>query len=530
MIGRISRAGNLFSRDELHAIVPRMPRYEFSEGSSNKFWEITLNGTAFTTTWGKIGTPGTSTTKSWKDAATAQKEYDKLVAEKTKKGYVPVNGGAGAQTPAAPAAAPAPAKKAAAKASAKPVGNSEALAKRIDDDPNDAEAWAVYADFLQSQGDPRGELAMVQEQLLANPKDKALLSAEKKLLKEHAETLIGPLAKYMGRPIAGITVRATPGPEARSVNGEEEPIDVRWRAGHFVGATVGYGGYDWFSPGGDYEDDGVEDFERDVAKMLADLLDHPAARFLTNLRLGMPNNPEDGECDSAEVIKALVAKGDACSRLRTLYIGDIAQEESEVSWIHHGDLSKLWPKTPNLQSLTIRGGSFKLGAINLPELRELIIVTGGLDKANLASICKAKWPKLEKLEVWTGSKSYGANSALKDVQPLLDGAAFPALKTLGIKNCEYVEELCKVLPGAKILPRLEAVDLAKGVMTMTGVKALAEKKDAFAHLVRMDLSDNYLDQAAQKLAATITRQVRTKPQREPSEWDGQQHRYVALGE
>jgi predicted DNA-binding WGR domain protein len=72
-----------------------MPRYEFSEGSSNKFWQIDLKGKSFTTTYGKIGTSGQTSLKEWKDAAEAKKEYDKLVAEKTKKGYELVGGGGG---------------------------------------------------------------------------------------------------------------------------------------------------------------------------------------------------------------------------------------------------------------------------------------------------------------------------------------------------------------------------------------------------------------------------------------------------
>lgn len=82
-----------------------MPRYELVEGTSSKFWEIALDGAKFTTTWGKIGTAGQSTTKEWKDAATAQKEHDKLVAEKVKKGYQLVGGGAGGAAPAAHAKA-----------------------------------------------------------------------------------------------------------------------------------------------------------------------------------------------------------------------------------------------------------------------------------------------------------------------------------------------------------------------------------------------------------------------------------------
>ncbi|MDQ3335287.1 MAG: WGR domain-containing protein [Myxococcota bacterium] len=72
-----------------------MPRYEFSEGTSNKFWEINLSGKSFTTTYGKIGTGGQTTIKQFKSDADAKKEYDKLVAEKVKKGYEPANGSSG---------------------------------------------------------------------------------------------------------------------------------------------------------------------------------------------------------------------------------------------------------------------------------------------------------------------------------------------------------------------------------------------------------------------------------------------------
>ena len=65
-----------------------MPRYEFSEGNSNKFWEIQLEGMSFTTTYGRIGTDGQTSLKEYDSEEKAQKEYDKLVAEKTKKGYL----------------------------------------------------------------------------------------------------------------------------------------------------------------------------------------------------------------------------------------------------------------------------------------------------------------------------------------------------------------------------------------------------------------------------------------------------------
>src|SRR5881392_2794528 len=100
-----------------------MPRYEFSEGSSNKFWEISLDGTSFTTTYGRIGTDGQSSLKEWPSEAKAKAEYDKLIAEKVKKGYELVDGEGGGggdddeeeapkpKAAAKPAAKAAPAKK-----------------------------------------------------------------------------------------------------------------------------------------------------------------------------------------------------------------------------------------------------------------------------------------------------------------------------------------------------------------------------------------------------------------------------------
>ena len=62
--------------------------FEFVDGTSNKFWEIWMDGKTVTTNWGKIGTAGQTKPKEFADAEKAKKEYDKLIAEKTGKGYV----------------------------------------------------------------------------------------------------------------------------------------------------------------------------------------------------------------------------------------------------------------------------------------------------------------------------------------------------------------------------------------------------------------------------------------------------------
>lgn len=76
-------------------------RFELVDGSSSKFWEIALEGTGVTTRYGKIGTAGQSTTKDEGSPEKAQKLYEKLVKEKTGKGYVERGAGAAAAVPAA---------------------------------------------------------------------------------------------------------------------------------------------------------------------------------------------------------------------------------------------------------------------------------------------------------------------------------------------------------------------------------------------------------------------------------------------
>jgi DNA ligase-1 len=65
-------------------------RFEFSEGNSNKFWEISAAGTEVTVRFGRIGTEGQTQVKSFPDAAAADKHVAKLIEEKLKKGYVSV--------------------------------------------------------------------------------------------------------------------------------------------------------------------------------------------------------------------------------------------------------------------------------------------------------------------------------------------------------------------------------------------------------------------------------------------------------
>jgi DNA ligase-1 len=62
--------------------------FEFVEGSSAKFWEISAEGNEVAVRFGRIGTQGQKQTKTLADADAAARHIEKLIGEKTKKGYV----------------------------------------------------------------------------------------------------------------------------------------------------------------------------------------------------------------------------------------------------------------------------------------------------------------------------------------------------------------------------------------------------------------------------------------------------------
>ena len=68
---------------------------EFEEGNSSKFWRARVEGKTLYVNYGKIGSNGQTQVKDFPTAAAATNEYEKLVREKRKKGYVDAGGGGG---------------------------------------------------------------------------------------------------------------------------------------------------------------------------------------------------------------------------------------------------------------------------------------------------------------------------------------------------------------------------------------------------------------------------------------------------
>lgn len=452
-----------------------MPRYTFEEGTSSKFWQIEIDGSTFTVVYGKIGTAGQSQTKSFGSDAEAQKEYDKLVKEKTKKGYA--LDGAGASTPAPDPKAAAP----------KPGGNLE-LEAAIAAHPDDANAYLVYADWLQTQNDKLGEYVALAARGATDP---MLRKMADKMLKENTKAWIGSLAE------------------------EPELSALEWANGfiHTASVTMEYEG------------------EPHAKKTLGALLKLPTARFLQDLTIALYyDEKETYEVNYSGAAKLLVANG-PLPTLRSLFIGAFEYpDETEISWAKVGNVAGLWALYPNLETLRLRGGQQKLGELKLPNLKSFLIETGGLDVGALRSICKAEWPKIESLSVWVGREDYGWNGKPKDFLPLLQRTDLPKLKHLGIKNNELGDEIATMIVGSPLVAQLDELDLSMSTLGDEGAEVLIRNAAKLSHLKLLDVTDCYISDAVGARLEAALPKARVGDQREPDEYDGEFHRYSSIGE
>lgn len=60
----------------------------YQNDTSNKFWKIYVSGNSFTVTYGKVGTGGSVKVKDFESEAACQKEAERLIQSKLKKGYI----------------------------------------------------------------------------------------------------------------------------------------------------------------------------------------------------------------------------------------------------------------------------------------------------------------------------------------------------------------------------------------------------------------------------------------------------------
>ncbi len=118
-----------------------MARYEHIDGSTQRFWEIEVDGRFVITRWGRLGRQPQSRTVACGDEAEAQRRRDTLVRQKLGSGYARVGHEIAAERTGA--------------------GNP-ALEAAIVADPDDLGSRLVYADWLMAQDATLGELIALE--------------------------------------------------------------------------------------------------------------------------------------------------------------------------------------------------------------------------------------------------------------------------------------------------------------------------------------------------------------------------------
>jgi hypothetical protein len=267
------------------------------------------------------------------------------------------------------------------------------------------------------------------------------------------------------------------------------------------------------------------DDERTFDALLNGLLDDPAAARVVALVIGSWNQHES-DTTAAGIIAALAAARDRLPGLKALFLGDITYDECEISWIQQGDVTPVLSAFPGLEYLSVRGGDgLAIGPVRHDGLKALVVESGGLPASVVRSVCAAELPNLGHLELWLGSANYGGDATPDDLAPVLTGAAFPRLKYLGLRDCEWADALAAALADAPVLRRIETLDLSLGNLSDEGAVALLSGGN-LPGLKRLDVHHHYVsDEVLDGLKATGV-ELNAEDQRDASEDD----RYIAVSE
>jgi uncharacterized protein (TIGR02996 family) len=434
-----------------------MRTFQYSDAKSHKFWNIDVQGTGFTVTYGKVGTAGQSQTKSFGSAEKAQAEADKLIREKTGKGY----------------------RETTPKAAASPA---EALERAVIADPEDQTAWSALSDYLTEQNDPRGEFMQVQRALedesLNAAQRKKLQAREKELLAKHEKEWVGDWADLVEVP--GV--------------GEYDHVDhtggrkYEFRRGLLT--VVNFG-------------------ELTVAAARA-FAKAPETRFVRRLFIGGHPFEEDYEPgpDVPEAVESYEGAGDHAlfrwPHLRNVRRFQLGWTEGEdyknscpfhcqvIEGDHAFDFVKQMPDVEEILVFAHVRDAAKLMALSLPKLRVLQLYHG----SSYPLETLAKNPSLTKLThllchahaLRPGDEPY---IRLPQLRAVCRSKYLTSLTHLRLRLTDFGDEGVGEIVDSGILRRTKVLDLRHGSVTDEGAKVLAACPD-LRHLEQLDLSRNGL--------------------------------------
>ncbi len=413
----------------------RKIRLERGEGRERVFWEIARADAALTTRFGKHLNSGRTITKKYATADDASSAFDKAIADKRREGY---------SEPTRRAEVGSTGKKGVSAHDAK----LEAL---IEASPNNAEAYLVYADWLQHHGDSRVELITIQHRL-ATAQDEREISAlerdEAKLFSKFRAELLGSLAEHVIHRDSIRSYRI-----------------FSWRYGFIRSARAS---------------------KRWSRKLLVDLFTQPSGRFLE--RLVCPGTLDPHHENTCDVLRTLAPRS-----LRTLYVGEGRGWEPIA-------IEPLWKTFPRLRSLTLHGEVTVLGTPDENVLEDLCFTQANRDM--LAAVATHRWPKLRTFHATLNEP------ALDALKMLLAPTTTPELERatvrqwfVGLRGPMTQDDVVMNLVHVAAARRLARLDLEMPI-SASAVHALVSAPSTLRAIGTLGLAPDVLDEAAR---AAITK-------------------------
>ncbi|WP_367325548.1 STM4015 family protein [Streptomyces sp. HUAS ZL42] len=233
------------------------------------------------------------------------------------------------------------------------------------------------------------------------------------------------------------------------------------------------------------------------------------------------------------VLELITAEAPRFSHLRAVFLADVVSEESEISWIKQGDVSRVLRAWPGLRELGVRGAEgLVIEPLRHDCLHTLRIESGGLPAGPVRALAGCEFPALRHLELWLGTAWYGGDSTPDDVAPLLTMlAGCPDLRHLGLRNSDIQDDIAAALAGAPVVAGLESLDLSMGVLSDDGGAALLAGQP-LSHLRSLDLRHHFMgDELVERFREALEPHgvsLALTPARRRSH--RRESRYVAVGE
>jgi uncharacterized protein (TIGR02996 family) len=322
----------------------------------------------------------------------------------------------------------------------------EAFERAILANPDDLVSYAVYADWLEEQGDPRGEFIHVQLALENEEQPREargqLRAREQALLQAHQTEWLGGLAPFLLGP-------------------GDRPASFAFARGWLDQLTV-------------------RSLDLDFAAALAKA---PQAQLLRTLRISrLP--PPGIPCP----LRTL-AESPHLGNVRLFQLGD----ENGHVLAPQNDIAALVGRFSRLEELYLHaGGRYPeelFSSASLSCLRHLIV------RGDCSDACEALASNeaLRHLSVLSLDPTPDEDHELpfEGVRVLLRSRHLRRLERLRLHGCENGDRLCRLIVRSPLLPRLRELGLVNSRITIRGVAALVSSGE-LAGLELLDLSGNHL--------------------------------------